>query len=408
MTANAASLSESEGRAIPSATRGRRWLRRLGLAAIVLGVPLGGLLADAWSAMGARPSGARLARMKASPEYADGHFVNALPVVNADFWSMMQRWVKGAEGSAPATPPPIVKRGAADFATPPSSGLRITWFGHSSMLVEIDGHRVLTDPVWSERCSPSRFIGPKRFFAPPMPIEALPALDVVVLSHDHYDHLDRSTILALEARAPRYAVPLGVGAHLEHWGVPAARIAELDWWEETTVGGVRLVATPARHFSGRGLADAEATLWAGWAMIGAAHRVFFSGDTGMFPGFIEIGARLGPFDATMIEVGAYDAMWADVHLGPEQAVQAHQDVRGRFMVPVHWGTFDLALHPWTEPVERLMVAAERAKVPIAVPKPGESIEPASSPEVTRWWPQIRWRTADEAPVTSSGLAPPAG
>jgi L-ascorbate metabolism protein UlaG (beta-lactamase superfamily) len=385
---------------------GRKWLRRVGFAAALLLAPAGVLLADAWSAMGARSSGARLARMRASPEYADGHFVNALPVVNADGWSMMKRWFQGVENSTPATPPPVIKRSAPDFAEPPASGLRITWFGHSSMLVEIDGHRVLTDPVWGERCSPSRFLGPKRFFDPPMPLEALPKLDAVVLSHDHYDHLDAPTILALESRgphAPRYIVPLGVGAHLEHWGVPADRIVELDWWEEARAGDIRLVATPARHFSGRGLTDASATLWAGWAMIGAAHRVFFSGDTGMFPGFVEIGARLGPFDATMIEVGAYDAMWADVHLGPEQAVRAHQDVRGRFMFPVHWGTFDLAIHPWTEPVERLMAAAARAKVPIAVPKPGESVEPASYGEVARWWPPIPWRTADEAPVRSSGL-----
>jgi L-ascorbate metabolism protein UlaG (beta-lactamase superfamily) len=236
-----------------------------------------------------------------------------------------------------------------------------------------------------------------------LPLDQLPPVDAVLLSHDHYDHLDEPSIRVLNQRVPAFVVPLGIGAHLQYWGVPAAKIRELDWWGQTRVGEIELTATPARHFSGRSLSDADKTLWAGWSLRGPRHRVYYSGDTAMFPGFKEIGARLGPFDATLIEVGAYDRMWADVHLGPEQAVQAHRDVQGKLMLPVHWGTFNLALHAWTEPVERLLVAAARASVNVVVPRPGESIEPSKPPPPAPWWPKVPWQTAAEHPVVSSGL-----
>ncbi|MDQ2644994.1 MAG: MBL fold metallo-hydrolase, partial [Myxococcota bacterium] len=287
-------------------------------------------LADAWSALGTTPDGARLARIAKSPHYRNDRFVDTIPRVEPDVWEASRRWLAGAPYTQPTAPLPILLRSAADFATPPASGVRITWFGHSTLLVEIEGRRVLFDPVWSERCSPSHFVGPKRFHAPPLPLAELPRLDAVAISHDHYDHLDYATILALEEKTAAFVVPLGVGAHLEYWGVDPKRIRELDWWEETRVAGLTLVATPARHFSGRGL-GADRTLWAGWAVIGEARRVYYSGDTAMFEGFRQIGARLGPFDATLIESGAYNALWADVHLGPEQAVAAHQVVRGRVM-----------------------------------------------------------------------------
>jgi L-ascorbate metabolism protein UlaG (beta-lactamase superfamily) len=202
-----------------------------------------------------------------------------------------------------------------------------------------------------------------------------------------------------------FVVPLGVGAHLESWGVSAKQIVELDWWAETAVGALTLTATPARHFSGRSMvmADRDATLWAGWAIRGPEHRVYYSGDTAMFPDFAEIGRRLGPFDASLIEVGAYDALWADVHLGPEQAIDAHRLVRGGVLIPVHWGTFDLALHPWTEPVERLLVAASRTRAQVAIPRPGQTVVPAAKFPVARWWPRVPWRTAEIAPVVSTGL-----
>jgi L-ascorbate metabolism protein UlaG (beta-lactamase superfamily) len=373
------------------------------LAALVVFV--GGVgLADAWSALGTTPDGARSERIARSRQFRDSKFVDTIPRVEPDIWLATRRWLAGADFSQPHAPLPIVMRRAADFVSPPASGVRITWFGHSSLLVEIEGRRVLFDPVWSERCSPSRFVGPKRFHAPPLPLADLPRLDAVAISHDHYDHLDHATITALNQRELTFVVPLGVGAHLEYWGVDPKRIRELDWWEETRVAGLTLVATPARHFSGRGL-GADRTLWSGWALIGEARRVYYSGDTAMFEGFRQIGERLGPFDATLIEAGAYDALWADVHLGPEQAVDAHRAVRGRVMLPVHWGTFDLALHSWVEPIERVMAAGRAANVTVVTPKPGESIDPEQPSPAARWWPDLPWKTARQAPVVSSGLSP---
>ena len=227
----------------------------------------------------------------------------------------------------------------------------------------------------------------------------------VVISHDHYDHLDYKTILMLAKTGVRFIVPLGVGAHLAGWGIKEERITELDWWGETKEGSVVLTAVPSRHFSGRELdrGDLDRTLWSGWAFRGPRHRAYYSGDTGKFPGFKEIGRRLGPFDLTMIEVGAYNSMWPDVHLGPEHAVQAHIDVRGRTLLPVHWGTFNLSLHTWIEPMERTLAAARKRGVTVAAPRPGESVEPGTPRNVVRWWPRIPWKTAREAPIRPTGL-----
>lgn len=384
-------------------TKRRRWPRIIGaiLTVFILGISI--IMIDIWSALGTRPEGARLERLQQSPQYVDGRFVNRLPPQEPDLWPIMKRWIfENNPLREPSEPLPVMRRVAQEFAQP-SSDLRITWFGHSSVLAEIDGQRILIDPMWGDYASPGRIFGPKRFFAPPIPLNDLPEIDAVILSHDHYDHLDEPTIKALRERVPLFVVPLGLGAHLEYWGVAPERIIELDWWERTSVGGVELVATPARHFSGRSINDRDATLWAGWAILGQTRRVFFSGDSGMFPGFAEIGARLGPFDVTMMETGAYNADWPDVHMGPEQAVEAHRMVRGVLMLPIHWGTFNLAFHGWTEPVERLLVAAERVGVQVAIPRPGESISPASPPGVERWWPTQPWQTAEAAPVVSTGL-----
>ena len=307
--------------------------------------------------------------------------------------------------TVPKTPLPVVTRAMSDFDVPAASGLRITWLGHSTLIVEIDGHRILIDPMWSERPSPFTWIGPKRFHKTPLTIDELPPIDAVVISHDHYDHLDHRFVQKFGEHAPLYIVPLGVGAHLEYWGVSSDRIIERDWWEEVTLGDLVFTATPARHFSGRSLVmtDKQKTLWSGWVIAGPEHSVFYSGDTGMFPGFIDIGERLGPFDAVLIEIGAYDQLWADLHIGPEQAIQARLALGSGLFIPVHWGSFELAMHAWTEPVERVLAAAEKAGVPIAVPKPGERIEPANPPQVTRWWPAIPWQTAEETPVISSGI-----
>lgn len=370
---------------------------------VLLGVlVIGGsvIAALAWSAGGTQPSGERLARNQKSPQWKDGKFANRLPE-QMDYWGAMKQMFGGGDYKVPHQPLPIAT--PTDLSTPPSSGLRITWMGHSSLLIEVDGQRFLTDPVWGPRASPLSFMGPKRFYAPIRPLKDLLPLDAVVISHDHYDHLDESSIRELSRLGVRFITPLGLGAHLEYWGVPADRITELDWWQNTQIGAVNVVCTPSRHFSGRFLTDRNKTLWASWSFIGNAHRVFFSGDSAMFPGFAEIGEKYGPFDVTLMENGAYNRHWADVHLGPEQAFAAHQALKGKLMIPIHWGLFNLAAHNWTEPVERLLVAAKAVSAPVYVPKPGESFEPASLPPLERWWPDRPWQTAAEHPIVSSGL-----
>jgi L-ascorbate metabolism protein UlaG (beta-lactamase superfamily) len=378
-----------------------KWVQRVALA-------LGGTLVafllvvvvDAWTPTGRPPSGQRLERVQRSPQYRGDHFLNFLPRNEPEFWAATSRWLSGAPHTVPVQPPPVER---PNLQEPPRTGLRLTWLGHSTTLVEIDGEVLLLDPVWSDRCSPLSFTGPQRFHPPPLPLKELPKLSAVVISHDHYDHLDHETIMSLDETSVRFLVPLGVGSHLEYWGVDPARIVELDWWESVKVGALELTATPARHFSGRSLNDRDETLWSGWAAVGPKHRVYYSGDTAMFPEFAEIGERLGPFDATLIEVGAYNQLWADVHLGPEQALAAHQMVKGKVLFPVHWGTFDLALHAWTEPMERLLAAAPALGVRFVTPIAGHAVEPELAGPPSRWWPELPWETVAKSPIVSSGL-----
>jgi L-ascorbate metabolism protein UlaG (beta-lactamase superfamily) len=385
----------------------RRWPKVFFVASLVF--VAGGLAvyASACTAMGASASGARLERMSASPQWAKDHFENRRPAVAAPLVESTVRWLTGSSDYAvPDTPIEPLTRARADYDKPPASGLRVTWLGHSTLLLEIDGRRVLMDPVWGERPSPLPFMGPERWYAPPLPLDELPDLDAILISHDHYDHLDHPSVLALMERGTPWIVPLGIGAHLEYWGMPAEQIVELDWWQSHRIGEVTLTATPARHFSGRTMPNMSGgpTLWAGWSVAGPEHRAYYSGDTSLFDELVEIGERLGPFDLTMIESGAYDPSWADVHLGPEQAVRAHELVRGKVMLPVHWGLFDLALHGWTEPIERVLAAAEEHGVTVLSPQPGEMLEPATPPPTrARWWPEVPWVRGSEAPVQSSGV-----
>jgi L-ascorbate metabolism protein UlaG (beta-lactamase superfamily)/NAD(P)-dependent dehydrogenase (short-subunit alcohol dehydrogenase family) len=364
-------------------------------------------------AFGARAAGERLERMRSSPHWRDGHFNDIVPrgapsvyayLRRQIGWSALSEWAfGGSEHRVPKAPVPVVTPTRRDFEVAPESGLRVTWLGHSTLIVEIDGMRVLIDPVWAKRVGPSEALGQRRFFAPPLAFEELPEIDVVLVSHDHYDHLDYPTVLRLAKTGAAFVVPLGVGAHLEAWGIAAERITELDWWEEQRIGELTFVATPARHFSGRGVLDLEQTLWASWALLGPRHRVFYSGDTAMFPGLSEIGDRYGPFDVTLIETGGYSRHWTDVHLGPEQAVDAHHMLRGKVMVPVHWGLFDLAMHGWTEPIERVLAAAHTRGTRVATPRLGESFEPELKLPSERWWPELPWQTAEESPVSTNDM-----
>ncbi|WP_145187675.1 MULTISPECIES: MBL fold metallo-hydrolase [unclassified Pseudomonas] len=257
--------------------------------------------------------------------------------------------------------------------------------GHSTVLLKLRGRYFITDPVFAERASPVQWAGPLRFHAPPLGLDDLPPLAAVVLSHDHFDHLDEQAIRRLASRAERFLAPLGVGDLLVEWGVPAAKVTQLDWWQETEVHGVRFVATPAQHFSGRGLLDSNRTLWASWVIVDEQTRLFFSGDTGYFAGFAQIGERYGPFDLTLIETGAYNVAWPNVHMQPEQSLQAHVDLRGRWLLPIHNGTFDLALHAWQEPFERIVALAAQAQVKLSTPQMGERVSIDMPHEGPRWW-----------------------
>jgi L-ascorbate metabolism protein UlaG (beta-lactamase superfamily) len=338
--------------------------------------------------------------MDRSPQWAKGRFHNA-QALWTDYGGALLSFLRRDPDSVPRTPVPVVYPAGTDLASASRKGLRATWLGHSTVYLEVDGVRILTDPVWSERASPLRWLGPKRFFKPVIALEDLPVPQVVVISHDHYDHLDRATVRRIRHWPARFIVPLGVGGHLADWGVPRERITELDWWETARVEDLEVTCTPARHASGRWLFDKDKTLWGGFAFIGPRHRVYFSGDTGMFAGFREIGGRLGPFDLTMIEAGAYDRTWPDWHLGPEQAVRAHALVRGGTLLPLHWGLFDLAAHGWTEPIERVLAAARTAGAGVCTPRPGESFEPGLPAASTPWWPALPWKTALEAPIRST-------
>ncbi|MFL5353091.1 MBL fold metallo-hydrolase [Archangium sp.] len=381
---------------------GRRVARVAWWAGALLALALTLVLAQARAAFGHRAEGARRERMEHSPQWQDSHFENPQPLYN-DIWGSFTGMFDASPDVSPSEPVPTVPGDHRRWETPPATGLRVTWLGHSSSLIELDGFRVLTDPVWSERASPLTWIGPRRWYAPPIALEELPKVDAVVISHDHYDHLDYRTLLAMKDWDTTFVVPLGVGAHLASWGIPEAHIAELDWWERTRVGGLELVATPARHASGRTGLDKDATLWAGYALLGPRHRAYYSGDTGLFPAMKDIGARLGPFDVTLIEVGQYNRAWPDWHIGPEQAVLAHQWVRGRVLLPVHWGLFTLAPHGWTEPIERVLAAAAQSGQPVLVPKPGQSVEPEAPPALERWWPQLPWKTGAQDPIVSTKL-----
>ncbi|AMR28693.1 hypothetical protein A0257_17355 [Hymenobacter psoromatis] len=328
--------------------------------------------------------------MQLQPRHLGHKYLNVLPTSvspPSGYGHLLRRFLFEKNEREPRQPLGPFRADAAALAAPvPADALRVTWLGHSTTLIEIDGRRFLTDPVWAERASPSQLVGPKRFFAPPLPLAQLPPLDGIILSHDHYDHLDEAAIRALAPRGEHFYCPLGVGAHLRRWGVAADRITEATWWDVIALPpGFELIATPARHFSGRGLLNRDSTLWASWVLKGPRHRVFFGGDSGPFDeAFRQIGAAYGPFDLVMLEIGASDPEWADIHLGPDEALAAHRLLGGGPLLPLHWGTFNLALHAWRQPVQRLIAAADVA-VPLLLPTPGQRVDVAAGPVSSFWW-----------------------
>lgn len=308
--------------------------------------------------------------------------INPLTMGTGETLSTSVKFLFEKNNRTPKVRLPVQQTDPGPFSSREKGTFNSTWLGHSSLMINMDGFRILLDPVFEQKVS---IVGPKRFNGEiPMAIEDLPPVDLVIISHDHYDHLNKFTIKRIHERVACFIVPLGVDTHLLSWGVPKEKIIALNWWEShEPAKGLRVTACPSQHFSGRGLMDRNRTLWASWAIKSPSHKIFFSGDSGYFDGFAAIGKALGPFDMTFMECGAYDPAWHGVHMYPEETVKAHQDLGGNILHPIHWGTFNLSLHPWYDPMTRLKTAADAAAITIATPMAGETVDlnTLGSP----WW-----------------------
>ncbi len=337
---------------------------------------------------GAKSRVEALERIEKSPNYKDGKFQNLknTAVMLKTDWANIQDYFK-KRGKTPDWSIPVEKINPERFSENQGSNVGITWFGHSTVLLEFSDKVILFDPVFANSPSPIWFIGPKRFNKTrPLEIEQLPDIDAVLISHDHYDHLDYGSILKLKDKVKVFYVPLGVGAHLKRWGVNKEQIVELDWWDEVSSENLTFAATPARHFSGRGLFNQNTTLWCSWVIKSDYANIFFSGDSGYDSTISEkIGEKYGPFDFTMMECGQYNVQWGQIHSMPEETVQAHIDLKGKLLMPIHWGAFKLALHDWEEPVERLLKKADALHVKVTTPIIGEQVILNNNIPNSKWW-----------------------
>jgi L-ascorbate metabolism protein UlaG (beta-lactamase superfamily) len=330
--------------------------------------------------------GGRLALMKKSPQYKGGRFENTPPQEpGMHLIETLKKYMQG-QVREPTFEVPVVKIEAESLTGEPEPGLRTYWLGHSSVLVEIDGLRVMTDPVLSEYAAP--FQGgpfmPKRLHPVPIELDKIPKIDAVVISHDHYDHLDIATVTALASKGTHFFVGLGVGAHLERWNIPEDQIHELDWGEDLEIGNLSVHCEPARHYSGRKKMD-NSTLWAAWVVKGPEHSFYYSGDTGYASHFSETKRRLGAVDLSIIKIGAYGETWLDIHMDPEMAIQAHQDLGAKILLPVHWATFNLSYHAWEEPIVRALARATQSGVEIVTPMIGEKFTFGQKFENKKWF-----------------------
>jgi L-ascorbate metabolism protein UlaG (beta-lactamase superfamily) len=355
--------------------------------------------------IGGNPAGERLARIQGLPNYRDGCLRNLEPTeMNMPASTMLKvMWtmLRGGDGREPERPIPVVHFDREVWERIPGSEMAIAWFGHSCVLLKIDGVTFLTDPVFGERASTFTFAGPKRFtYTEHMRVSMLPPVDVVLLSYDHYDHLCYETIFDLvvlrmggvahdrPVKKLRFITAVGVGAHLEKWGVDASRITELEWWQQEVVGPVKITFTPSRHFTGRSMTNRFSTLWGSFVIEGTSQRIYFGADSGYSSSFKEIGERFGPFDLALLECGAYSEYWPQIHMFPEETAQAALDLKTRVLMPIHWGKFALGLHPWKEPIERITKKAAEVHMPLFTPRIGRIVNAFDPAQSERWWDEV--------------------
>ncbi|UTW00375.1 MBL fold metallo-hydrolase [Marinomonas rhizomae] len=326
-----------------------------------------------------------------SAPYENSKFHNTAPRNPMSFADTAALWVRFfTEKKVDTTPDiniPVRTVSRANLDALSEDTIHLVKLGHSSILLKVYGEYWLIDPVFSDRASPFQFVGPKRFHQPPISLEDLPPIDKVLISHNHYDHLDKASIKILLAKTQQFLVPKGVDGDLINWGVEANKIVTFDWWQELQTRQGLVAFTPTQHFSGRGMGDGNATLWGSWVIKTPQESIFFSGDSGYFAGFKEIGDKYGPFDLTMVETGAYDKNWADIHMKPEDSVQASIDLQGKVMMPIHNGTFDLAFHTWHDPFDRVVAESERREVTLSTPEFGRIFSITDLPPLTPWWQQ---------------------
>lgn len=336
---------------------------------------------------GRLPSGARLARVKASPQYRNGKFSNQsfTPDLSEDatMWKVLKAYRKKPASVRPSAPIPVVVPSLGDL--PPHEPALI-WLGHSSYFLRFEGLNILVDPVLSGRASPVPGMVKAFSGTDILKPAGLPPLDYVLITHDHYDHLDYHTIRQLKGKTGHWITSLGVGAHLEYWGIAPDKITELDWWESSGLrNGCTITATPARHFSGRGLKRAQ-SLWSSFVLQSERYRFYLGGDSGWDKHFEEIGQRFGPFDLAILECGQYHQYWKHIHMMPEEVAEAAVALKARRLLPVHWAKFNLSLHPWNEPIERLKTAAAGKQFRLLTPMIGETVLPLSEHAYDKvWW-----------------------
>ncbi len=340
---------------------------------------------------GAKSDGMRLERIKSSANFRDGKFQNLSETdVSGDMnyiKTLSEYFTNG--NKVPDWSIPVKKITSEAIFKTSDSITKITWFGHSALLLEIDGKKIFLDPMLGDVPAPHPLLGSKRFNDTlPLAIENIPNLDAVLISHDHYDHLDYGSIKKLKDRVAHFYVPLGVGAHLISWGVAEEKITEMDWWDSISFSGIQLTATPSRHFSGRGVTDRFRTQWSSWVIKGQNDNIYFSGDSGYDTHFKEIGDKFGPFDLAIMECGQYDSQWPLIHMMPEETVQATLDVKGKVLIPIHWGAFKLGLHSWTDPIERVTAQAASKNLSIATPIIGEAVTIGEPIPASEWWKKL--------------------